>query len=211
MADLYLVHWPVKLNPGAVNLLPSEGDFDELDLETTWFGMEKSLEMGLCRCIGVSNFSSKKIQQLVHFASVPPVVNQVEMHRMWRQRKLREVCQKHDIHVSAYSPLGAPGNFWGSNAVLDHPTLKSIARKHNATSAQFALAWGLAEGSIVIVKSFDQRRMKENIAALQLTLDDSDILKVQNIEEQKMMREEVFVNEKTSPYKTVQDLWNDEI
>lgn len=78
--DLYLVHWPVKLKPGVLNPLPSEEDYDELDLESTWFGMEKCLEMGLCRSIGVSNFSSRKIQQLLDFASVPPAVNQVLLH-----------------------------------------------------------------------------------------------------------------------------------
>lgn len=75
--DMYLVHWPVKLKPWACDAIPKEEDFEPLDLESTWAGMEKCLEMGLCRCIGVSNFSSKKIQRLLDFASVPPAVNQV--------------------------------------------------------------------------------------------------------------------------------------
>lgn len=75
--DLYLVHWPVKLKIGVNDPVPREEDFEELDMESTWFGMEKCLEMGLCRSIGVSNFSCRKIQQLLSFASVPPAVNQV--------------------------------------------------------------------------------------------------------------------------------------
>ncbi|XP_027103969.1 NADPH-dependent aldo-keto reductase, chloroplastic-like [Coffea arabica] len=209
--DLYLVHWPVKLKPGVLNPVPGEEDFDILDLESTWLGMEKCLAMGLCRCIGVSNFSSRKVQQILDFATVPPAVNQVEMHPMWRQRKLREVCRKHNIHVSAYSPLGAPGNCWGSTAVVDHPILKSVALKHKATPAQVALAWGMSKGSSVIVKSFNQRRMKENIGALHLALDDSDTLKIQKMEEWKIMRGDFFTNETTSPYRTIQDLWDDEI
>ena len=55
---------------------------------------------------------------------------------MWRQSKLRETCADHKIHVSAYSPLGAPGNAWGSTAVVDSPIIKSIALKHKATPAQ---------------------------------------------------------------------------
>lgn len=55
---------------------------------------------------------------------------------MWRQRKLREVCGENKIHVSAYSPLGGPGNAWGSFAVVDSPIIQSIALKHNATPAQ---------------------------------------------------------------------------
>ncbi|KAK9992805.1 hypothetical protein SO802_022508 [Lithocarpus litseifolius] len=74
--DMYLVHWPVKLKPWACDSVPKE-DFEKLDLESTWAGMEKCMEMRLCRCIGVSNFSSKKIERLLDFASVTPAVNQV--------------------------------------------------------------------------------------------------------------------------------------
>ena len=75
--DMYLVHWPVKLMPWANDPVPNEEDFAQLDLEPTWAGMEKCLDMGLCRCIGVSNFSSRKIERLLDFASITPVVNQV--------------------------------------------------------------------------------------------------------------------------------------
>lgn len=75
--DMYLVHWPLQLKPWAYYPVPKEEDFDGFELESTWAGMEKCLELGLCRGIGVSNFSSKKILRLLDFASVPPVVNQV--------------------------------------------------------------------------------------------------------------------------------------
>jgi len=58
---------------------------------------------------------------------------------MWRQEKLRKTCGDHKIHVSAYSPLGGPGNAWGSTAVVNHPIIKSIALKHSATPAQVKL------------------------------------------------------------------------
>lgn len=74
-----------------------------------------------------------------------------------------------------------------------------------------ALAWGLSKGSSVIVKSFNQKRMKENMEALHLSLENCDILKIQKMEEWKIMRGEFFTNETTSPYKTIQDLWDDEI
>lgn len=76
--DMYLVHWPVKLKPSACNPIPDEDEFEPLDLETTWSGMEKCQDLGLCSCIGVSNFSTEKIEQLLDFASVPPAVNQVK-------------------------------------------------------------------------------------------------------------------------------------
>lgn len=76
---MYLVHWPVKLKPWVNYPVPNEDDFENLDLETTWAGMEKCLEMGLCRSIGVSNFSSSKIEWLLDFANTPPAVNQVSI------------------------------------------------------------------------------------------------------------------------------------
>ncbi|XP_023551746.1 NADPH-dependent aldo-keto reductase, chloroplastic [Cucurbita pepo subsp. pepo] len=210
--DMYLVHWPLKLKPWACYPVPKESDFEEaLDLESTWKGMEKCQELGLCRCIGVSNFSTKKLESLLEFASIPPAVNQVEMHPMWRQRKLREFCGEHKIHVSAYSPLGGPGNAWGSTAVIESPLIKSIALKHNATPAQVALQWGLSKGSSVIVKSFNEHRMKENFGALDLKLDDQDCLEIEKLEERKIMRGEYFVNDTTSPFKIIQDLWDGEI
>lgn len=92
--DMYLVHWPVKLKPWACYAVPKEEDFEELEMESTWAGMEKCLDMGLCRCIGLSNFSSKKIEHLLNFASVRPAVNQVYHHytnivrqiQIWRFR-----------------------------------------------------------------------------------------------------------------------------
>lgn len=202
----------MKLKPGANNAVPKEEEFEpELDMEVTWRGMERCFDSGLCRAIGVSNFSSKKIETLLDFASVPPAVNQVEMHPMWKQRKLREVCGENKILVSAYSPLGAPGNAWGSTAVVDSPIIQSIALKHNATPAQVALQWGVSKGASVIPKSFSKDRMEENMGALDLWLDDQDILDIDKLGERKILRGDVYVNQTTSPYKTLEELWDDEI
>ncbi|RID76863.1 hypothetical protein BRARA_B03813 [Brassica rapa] len=161
--------------------------------------------------IGVSNFSSKKIYDLLDFASVSPSVNQVEMHPLWRQSKLRKVCEANNIHVSGYSPLGGPGNRWGSMAVIEHPVIKSIALKHNATPAQVALRWGMSKGASVIVKSFNGERMRENKRALDIKLDDQDLSFIDQLEEWKIMRGDFLVNQTTSPYKSIKQLWDDEI
>ncbi|WJX70635.1 alcohol dehydrogenase (NADP(+)) [Trifolium repens] len=111
----------------------------------------------------------------------------------------------------AYSPLGGPGNAWGSTAVVNHPIIQSISLKHNATPAQVALKWGLTKGSSVIVKSFSEERMEENMGSFDLNLDDEDILEIEKLDEMKIMRGEFHVNQTTSPYKTIEELWDDEI
>lgn len=88
---MYLVHWPVSLKPWVFHPLPEEDDFEQLDMETTWAGMEKCLEMGLCRGIGVSNFSCKKIESLLDFASVTPAVNQVTIFLYCLKKKKKKM------------------------------------------------------------------------------------------------------------------------
>ncbi|XP_059073038.1 non-functional NADPH-dependent codeinone reductase 2-like isoform X2 [Cryptomeria japonica] len=129
--DLYLIHWPVKLRKEApISMFkPEEEDFLPLDMKSTWKGMEQCLEMGFAKAIGVSNFSSKKIEDLLSHAKIPPAVDQVEMHPQWQQKKLRDYCSKHNIHVSAWSPLGAPNTTWGSNLVMDDPFIHEISQK----------------------------------------------------------------------------------
>lgn len=63
----------------------------------------------------------------------------------------------------------------------------------------------------MIVKSFNQNRLKENMEALDLKMDDQDLVDIDKLEERKIMRGDVYVNETTSPYKTIEDLWDDEI
>ncbi|KAL6007821.1 hypothetical protein ACLOJK_033323 [Asimina triloba] len=209
--DLYLVHWPARFKEWATYAVPYEEDFDVLDMESTWARLERCVDLGLCKAIGVSNFSCTKIDRLLNHASIPPAVNQVEMHPRWRQKKLREFCEERNIHVSAYSPMGGPGNSWGTTAVVDNPIIMAIALKHNATPAQVALRWGIEKGASVITKTFRRERMKENLGALDIRLDEEDLVEIDRLEEWKVMRGEFLVNQTTSPYKSIQELWDGEI
>ncbi|ERN00753.1 hypothetical protein AMTRI_Chr13g83610 [Amborella trichopoda] len=209
--DLYLVHWPVRFKEGVCYAVPKEDDFERLDMEQTWHAMEKCVELGLCHSIGISNFSSKKIEDLLSHASIPPAVNQVELHPLWRQHKLREFCAERKIHLSAYSPLGGPGSPWGSKAVIKNPTIVSIAHKHQRTPAQIALRWALESGVSVVAKSFNEERMQENWGVSDWVLDAEDHCKINDLSQMKFMRGDFLVNNTTSPYKTIEELWDGEI
>ena len=91
------VHWPVTMTKGAgygpQSIIPS-------DIPATWAAMEKLYDAGKARAIGVSNFSSKKLADLLAVARVPPAVNQVECHPLWQQGKLRAFCESKGIHLS---------------------------------------------------------------------------------------------------------------
>lgn len=77
----------------AKNLIPT-------DISATWKAMESLVDSGKTRAIGVSNFSTKKLADLLEVARIPPAVNQVECHPSWQQVKLREFCKSKGIHLT---------------------------------------------------------------------------------------------------------------
>ncbi|KAK4395523.1 protein REDOX 2 [Sesamum angolense] len=84
----------------------------------------------------VSNYSCAKLSTLLENATIPPAVNQVELNVAWQQQKLMEFCKDKGIHVCAFSPLGAYGFRWGTNAVMESLILKDIAAAKDKTVAQ---------------------------------------------------------------------------
>ncbi|WP_050614486.1 aldo/keto reductase [Bacillus testis] len=136
--DLYLIHWPVK------------GKYKE-----TWKAMEKLYQDGKVKAIGVCNFQPHHLEDLMQDAKVMPMVNQVELHPLLSQKKVRDYCEKHHIKVIAWSPLAR-------GLVLDHPTLKEIAEKHGKSTAQIVLRWELQNNVVVIPKSSNKERIITN-------------------------------------------------
>uniref|UniRef100_A0A0D6QTQ0 NADP-dependent oxidoreductase domain-containing protein n=1 Tax=Araucaria cunninghamii TaxID=56994 RepID=A0A0D6QTQ0_ARACU len=209
--DLYLIHWPVKLRKEAAPFHFKEEDFLPVDIKSTWQGMEQCAELGLTKAIGLSNFSSKKIEDVLSYAKIPPAVVQVEMHPMWQQRKLREFCSKHNVHVSAWSPLGGSHTPWGSTAIMENPVIQEISQKHGKTRAQVMLRWGIEQGVSVLPKSYNKNRITENFQIFEWSLDFEDEEKMSKIEQRKSFRGDMFVNASTGSYKTVEELWDGEI
>ncbi|MCO5612938.1 hypothetical protein L7F22_067211 [Adiantum nelumboides] len=167
--DLYLIHWLLKFAKHP----PTREDIGPLDIPKTWKEMERCAELGLTKAIGVSNFSSQMVTELLKVAKIPPAVNQ--MHPQWQQKKLRETCKKVNVHVSAWSPLGAPETRWGSSAVIENPDIKAIAEKHGKTSAQVILRWGLQQGVSILPKSYTVSRIAENFQVFDWSLTKEDL------------------------------------
>ncbi|WJZ86580.1 hypothetical protein VitviT2T_006023 [Vitis vinifera] len=135
--DLYLMHFSLRLKKEVASFeFAKEDILPSWDMKGTWEAMEECCRLGLAKSIGVSNFSCKKLSQLLQYATIPPAVNQVEMNAAWQQVKLREFCREKGIHVSAWSPLGANGAIWGSLAVVENPLLKEISAAKGKSLAQ---------------------------------------------------------------------------
>lgn len=180
--DLYLIHWPVAFKAG-VPMPESASDYvslAELPLIETWKKMEEAKERGLTKHIGVSNFSLKKLENLIEKAKYKPEVNQVELHPLLQQNNLYQFCKGHDIHLTAYSPLGSGDRSEQMKAanepnLFDIPEIKEIADRHNIHPAQVLIGWHANRNVSVIPKSVTPKNMESNLKAVALQFSESDM------------------------------------
>jgi alcohol dehydrogenase (NADP+) len=212
--DLFLVHWPVAHKPGVVFPETPDGflSLEEAPLAETWAGMEEACNAGLCRHIGVSNFSVKKISGLLETASIRPAANQVECHPYLPQRDLLQFCQGHDIVLTAYSPLGSgdrPARIKREDepVLLEDPVILQAAERHKLTPGQVLIAWALRRGTSVIPKSSNPGRLKENFAAASVKLDDDTMAAIDALDREYRFVDGSFWCPPGSPY-TLEELWD---
>jgi alcohol dehydrogenase (NADP+) len=184
--DLYLMHWPVAIKHGVQ--FPKEPSellsIENVPIAETWAMLEGCKTKGLCKHIGVSNFNIRMLKELMKTAVQQPEMNQLELHPYLQQPKLVEFCQENNIHVTAYSPLGA-GKINEQNAsssLLENPTIISVAKKHSCSPAQALLAWGMARNIVVIPKSVKVERLKENFEAQNVRLDAADMQQIATLD-----------------------------
>jgi glycerol 2-dehydrogenase (NADP+) len=183
--DLYLIHWPVPLNPKGNHpvfpLLPDgKRDVDHAwKLADTWKQMEDVLKKGKVKSIGVSNFSQKKLEEILPTAEVIPAVNQLELHVYNPQHKLLEYMKSKGITPQAYSPLGS-----SNSPLLADADVVTIAQHHHLEPANVLLGYLLAKGIVVLPKSVTPARITSNLSgavkALE-TLTKADIERLDNI------------------------------
>lgn len=180
--DLYLIHWPVAFKPG-VSMPSDQNEYlslEEAPIIDTWKKMEEAKTQGLARHIGVSNFSKKKLEDLVGKAQLKPEMNQVEMHPLLQQNDLVSYCDENNIKLTAYSPLGSGDRsaaMKGENEpnLMDISEIKDIAAKHNASPAQVLINWHTQRNISVIPKSVTKSHIVSNFEAAQVSLDSEDM------------------------------------
>ncbi|KAI5074211.1 hypothetical protein GOP47_0010172 [Adiantum capillus-veneris] len=206
--DLYLMHFPVRLAKGA-RIPPKEHEFLPVDVVATWRVMETCQHLGLCKAIGVSNFSSVKLATLLQSARVVPAVNQVEIHPLWQQKELREFCHMQGVHVSAWSPLGAPGTKYGSDEVLTHPTIAHLAHLKSKSTSQIVLKWALQSGVSVLPKSYNPIHQLNNLQLYDWDLQMEDMGLISTLIQRRISTCDYLCNQTTSPFKSTKDLWDE--
>jgi diketogulonate reductase-like aldo/keto reductase len=156
--DLYIIHWPQGGPTWA------------------WPGMERAHERGYARSIGISNFSVGELDELLSVATIPPVVNQVQFSPFKYRRKLLEACEKNDVALEAYSPLGTGRH-------LSDQRVGQIAERVGRTPAQVLVRWCVQRELVAIPKSTHRERIEENAQVFDFTLSGEDMAALDALDE----------------------------
>ncbi|MBZ9630144.1 aldo/keto reductase [Salegentibacter sp. LM13S] len=210
--DLYLIHWPVAFKPD-VSFPENDDEYlslEEAPLIETWNMMLEAKKQGLVKHVGVSNFSTMKLEELMEESSEHPEMNQVELHPYLQQNELLEFCSNYNIHVTAFSPLGSGDRPDGLKAkdepsLLENPVIKKIAKKHGSSAGQVLIKWSEMRGTAVIPKSTNEGRIIENLASAGLNLNEDDLEAIAALDEHyRYVTGEFFVT-KGNSYENIYD------
>ncbi len=166
--DLYLLHWP-RADYGKVGF----EDWKELDAES-WRALEELQKEGKIRSIGVSNFLPHHLENLLEHASVVPAVNQLELHPGYMQTVACDYCRNHGIALEAWSPIGR-------GRLKEDVILKELAEKYKVSIPHLCLVFLHQEGIIILPKSSNFERMKENMILDDITISEEDIWRLRTM------------------------------
>lgn len=211
--DLYLIHFPISqrfvpfeeryppgwhFDPTAPN---PHMEFERVALHETWQAMEELVAAGLTRHIGVCNYNTGLLRDLLNYASVFPEVLQVELHPMLTQENLVRYAQEQQMVVTAFSSLGSPsyvplGMAEESESLLDHATIRDIAARHNKTAAQVLLRWAIDRNTIVIPKSTHPERLKENITLFDFALTPEEVTTISSLNQNRRFNDPAVFGER---------------
>ena len=165
--DQLLIHWPATQGEPMIWQSQNAG---------TWRALEDLYEQGAVKVIGVSNFLPHHLVPLLARARIRPMVNQLEIHPGYPQIAAVNFCFKQNIAVQAWSPLGRGG-------LTHHPLLIELGEKYGVSPALIALRWSLQHGFIPVVIALDAERMKSNLDAFGLTLEDEDMTRLATLQQ----------------------------
>lgn len=157
--DLLLLHFPVSKTR-----------------QQAWPIMEQLYASKKAKAIGVSNYTVRHLKELLKDCKIQPAVNQVELSVVLQQPELVDYCKTNNIVVQAYTPL-AEGHFFND------PTLAEIAKKHGKTVPQIMLRWCIDYGVVVLTKSVNEPRIKENINIFDFKLNAKDMAKLKVLDQ----------------------------
>ena len=164
-----------KLKTDYIDLMLIHQAFN--DYYGSYRAMEEAYKAGKIRAIGVSNFMPDRFIDIAEFMQIPPMVNQLEVHAFYQQKQAREILQKYNTQIMAWSPLAE-----GKNNLFTNETLIKIGEKYGKTAAQVDLRFLTQCGVVVIPKSIHKERMEENFNIFDFKLTDEEMQEIEALD-----------------------------
>ena len=164
--------WPSEYGEGvtsqAIDKMLKRLDMDYIDLLLlhqqfgdylgAWKDMEKTVKDGLVKSIGLSNFESHRLEEVLEQATIYPSVLQVECHPYYQQKELKKRIAKYGTVIESWYPIGH-----GDKGLIEEPLFTRLAKKYHKTNVQIILRWHIQEGTIVFPRTMNPVHMKENL------------------------------------------------
>lgn len=183
--------WPSEYGEGktatAIDKMLARLDTDYIDLLLlhqqigdyleAWKDMEKAVREGKVRAIGLSNFESERLEEVLEAAQIKPAVLQVECHPYYQQNALKERIAAYDIKVESWYPLGH-----ADAGLLNEPLFVELSRKYHKSVAQIILRWHIQTGNIVFPKSTNPQHIRDNINIFDFSLTEEEMQQISAME-----------------------------
>lgn len=160
--DMYLIHRPHG------------------DVLGSWKAMEELYKAGKIRAIGVSNFDSTQLADLISKAEIKPALNQIEINPYFQEPELTKMIKKSGVQVESWASFAE-----GRNGLFTNKVLVEIGKKYHKTAAQVTLRWLIQQGIIVIPRSSNPAHMQENLEVFDFKLSKADMKKIAALDTKK--------------------------
>jgi|TARA_B110000914_G_scaffold63820_1_gene55649 D-xylose reductase len=197
--DLYLIHFPIALEfvpfeeryPPEWFFAPEEINpqmkLARVPLADTWKAMENLKIKEIVKNIGVCNYSTGLLHDLMNYCQTPPDLLQIESHPYLCQENLIRLAKQYGLKVTAFSPLGSLSYVElemaeQNESILDQEIVRVISKRLGCSPAQTVLRWGIQRGNSVVAKSVNANRMAENLASSLIELTDEDMMAITNLD-----------------------------
>ncbi|KAL7716038.1 Aldose reductase [Entamoeba marina] len=180
--DLYLIHQPISYKK-EVPFPTKKEDFVDIPIQKVWGEMEKLVDEGLAKSIGVSNFNIPQLKELLSICRIKPVVNQLEFWVYHQQPNIIPFLRKNHIHMTAYSAIGNNESKFRAKApsIFDDEVMIGLGKKYNKSPAQIALRFALQTGISIIPKSIKEERIISNCQVVDWSIEESDMKVIQGL------------------------------
>lgn len=142
-----------------------------------WKGLEKAVRDKKVRSIGLSNFESERLEEVLSTAEIMPAVLQIECHPYYQQGAIKKRIEPYKIKTECWFPIGH-----GDPALINEPVFTRLAEKYGKTNVQIILRWHIQEGNIIIPRSTNPIHLKENIDIFDFNLTDEEIKEIRELD-----------------------------